>query len=93
MTGNHSIPLASVDPRRSVGAGQAAGTYIDPNPIPVLDGQGHNYFRSQNPYRLNSYAGFGEAYYQVAPDVKLTAACVGPTTRSVRRISRAGRCS
>ncbi len=38
-----------------------------------IDGQGHNYFRSQNPYRLNSWAGFGEAYYQVAPDVKLTA--------------------
>ncbi len=49
------------------------GTYIDPNPITSLDGQGHNYFRSENPYRLNSFAGFGEAYYQVAPDVKLTA--------------------
>jgi len=53
------------------GGGQA-GTYIDPNPITSLDGQGHNYFRSQNPYRLNSWAGFGEVYYQVAPDVKLT---------------------
>ena len=49
------------------------GTYIDPNPIGSLDGQGHNYFRSQNPYHLNSFAGFGEAYYQVSPDVKLTA--------------------
>ncbi len=48
------------------------GTYIDPNPIDHLDGQGHNYFRSDNPYHLNSYAGFGEAYYQVMPDVKLT---------------------
>jgi outer membrane receptor protein involved in Fe transport len=46
--------------------------YIDPNPIDQLDGQGHNYFRSQNPYRLNSWALFGEVYYQVAPDVKLT---------------------
>ena len=47
-----------------------------PISIPIrsasLDGQGHNYFRSENPYRLNSYAGFGEAYYQVTPDVKLT---------------------
>src|SRR6185437_12023276 len=25
------------------------------------------------PYHLNSFAGFGEAYYQVSPDVKLTA--------------------
>jgi iron complex outermembrane recepter protein len=49
------------------------GTYIDPNPIDRLNGQGHNYFRSENPYRLNSTAGFGEAYYQVLPDVKLTA--------------------
>jgi outer membrane receptor protein involved in Fe transport len=49
------------------------GTYIDPNPISSLDGNGHNYFRSENPYRLQSYAGFGEAYYQVMPDLKLTA--------------------
>ena len=53
--------------------GRPLGTYIDPNPIDRLDGQGHNYFRSENPYRLNSTAGFGEAYYQVLPDVKLTA--------------------
>ncbi len=49
------------------------GTYIDPNSINSLDGNGHNYFRSNNPYRLNSFAGFGEAYYQVAPEIKLTA--------------------
>jgi iron complex outermembrane receptor protein len=48
------------------------GTYIDPNPIGSIDGLGHNYFRSKNPYRLNSYAGFGEVYYQLAPDLKLT---------------------
>ncbi len=53
-------------------AGKEFGTYIDPNPINQLDGQGHNYFRSENPYRLNSTAGFGEAYYQVLPDLKLT---------------------
>ena len=46
--------------------------YIDPNPLADIDGQGHNYFRSENPYRLNSWATFGEAYYQVTPDVKLT---------------------
>ena len=46
--------------------------YVDPNPLNKIDGQGHNYFRNQNPYRLKSWAGFGEAYYQVAPDVKLT---------------------
>ena len=46
--------------------------YVDPNPLSQIDGLGHNYFRSQNPYTLNSYAGFGEAYYQVTPDLKLT---------------------
>ena len=55
------------------GCADAIGTYIDPNPIDHLNGLGHNYFRSDNPYRLNSLAGFGEAYYQVTPDVKLTA--------------------
>ncbi len=52
--------------------GGNAGTYIDPNPISSLNGNGHNYFRSENPYRLNSWASFGEAYYQIMPDVKLT---------------------
>ncbi|HVP83413.1 MAG TPA: TonB-dependent receptor [Rhizomicrobium sp.] len=46
--------------------------YIDPNPITNLNNQGHNYFLSQNPYTLNSYAGFGEAYYNLTPDLKLT---------------------
>ena len=52
--------------------GTAACMYIDPNPITSLNNEGHNYFLSQNPYTLNSYAGFGEAYYNVAPDLKLT---------------------
>jgi iron complex outermembrane recepter protein len=46
--------------------------YIDTNPIGSLDNNGHNYFLSQNPYILNSYAGFGEAYYNVTSDLKLT---------------------
>ena len=44
----------------------------DPNPISHLNGDGHNYFRSQNPYTLNSYAGFGEVYYNLTNDLKLT---------------------
>jgi iron complex outermembrane receptor protein len=47
--------------------------YIDPNPVDSIDGQGHNYFRSSNPYKLHSYAGFGEAYYNITPTLKLTA--------------------
>jgi iron complex outermembrane receptor protein len=46
--------------------------YIDPNPIGSLNNKGHNYFLSQNPYALNSYAGFGEAYYNFTQDLKLT---------------------
>ncbi|HEV2561805.1 MAG TPA: TonB-dependent receptor [Rhizomicrobium sp.] len=49
-----------------------ACVYIDPNPIGSLNNEGHNYFLSQNPYTLNSYAGFGEAYYNIASDLKLT---------------------
>jgi len=46
--------------------------YIDPNPIGKLNDLGHNYFLSQNPYLLNSYAAFGEAYYDAAADLKFT---------------------
>ena len=46
--------------------------YMDPNPLTRLDNEGHNYFLSQNPYVLNSYAGFGEVYYNVTRDLKLT---------------------
>jgi len=52
--------------------GQFQCGYIDPNPIGSLNNQGHNYFLSQNPYTLNSYAGFGEAYYNITHDLKLT---------------------
>ena len=47
--------------------------YMDPNPLTSLNNEGHNYFLSQNPYDLNSYAAFGEAYYNVTSDLKLTA--------------------
>jgi iron complex outermembrane receptor protein len=47
--------------------------FIDPNPIGSLNNEGHNYFLSQNPYILNSYALFGEIYYNIAPDLKFTA--------------------
>ncbi|RHW18181.1 TonB-dependent receptor [Sphingomonas gilva] len=46
--------------------------YIDPNPVESIDGDGHNYFRSSNPYELKSYAAFGEFYYNINPDLKLT---------------------
>lgn len=46
--------------------------YIDPNPVENISGDGHNYFRSSNPYKLRSWAAFGEAYYNVNPDLKIT---------------------
>ncbi|MBB5708508.1 TonB-dependent receptor [Sphingopyxis panaciterrulae] len=46
--------------------------YIDPNPVESINGLGHNYFRSSNPYWLTSYGLFGEAYWNINPDLKLT---------------------
>ncbi|HVT23349.1 MAG TPA: TonB-dependent receptor plug domain-containing protein [Rhizomicrobium sp.] len=60
-----------VNPNNPGAAGFACG-WTDTGPIDDLDYQGHNYFLSQNPYVLNSYAGFGEAYYNVLDDLKLT---------------------
>jgi len=60
-----------VNPDYPGGAGYACG-WTDTGPIDNLDYQGHNYFLSQNPYVLNSYAGFGEIYYNVLSDLKLT---------------------
>lgn len=51
---------------------ETAGPYIDPNPLSSLAGDGHNYFRSKNPYTVNSKAMFGEVYYQLTPLVKFT---------------------
>lgn len=47
--------------------------YVDPNPLSEINGEGHNYFRSQNPYKVTSKAVFGEAYWQMTPTVKITA--------------------
>jgi iron complex outermembrane receptor protein len=52
--------------------GELPCSYIDPNPITSLDSEGHNYFLSQNPYVLNSYALFGETYYNITNALKLT---------------------
>ncbi|MDO1528958.1 TonB-dependent receptor [Fulvimonas sp. R45] len=46
--------------------------YIDPNALGSINGQGHNYFRSDNIARTLSTAVFGEGYWQLADDLKLT---------------------
>ena len=38
-----------------------------------LNNNGHNYFLSENPYVLNSYATFGEVNYSIFNDLKLVA--------------------
>ena len=48
------------------------GVYTDPTPLTDLAGNGHNYYRNENPYVLNSYAGFGEIYYNIVDDLKFT---------------------
>jgi len=60
------------DPRKGGGFATNLCSYIDPNPISNLNNEGHNYFLSQNPYVLNSYAGFGEVYYDFTKELKLT---------------------
>ena len=58
---------------RPSGAPGTACPYIDPNPIESINGEGHNYFRSKNPYKLNSWASFGELYWEARPNLKVTA--------------------
>ena len=38
----------------------------------ALDGDGGNYYRSLSPYRLKSYAAFGEVYFDVTDTLQLT---------------------
>ncbi|MGE5567208.1 MAG: TonB-dependent receptor domain-containing protein [Parcubacteria group bacterium] len=52
---------------------RSACPYIDPNPLESINGEGHNYFRSKNPYRLLSTAAFGELYWQFSDALKVTA--------------------
>ena len=44
--------------------------YVDPGSSP--NGQGHNYYYGLTPYTLTSYAAFGEVYWQMTNDLRLT---------------------
>jgi len=83
---NYMQGLGEFDPSRCFQSGFLGGgpavpsndpnshcPHIDPNPVETMTGEGHNYFRSKNPYELNSYAAFGEMYWQFNDAVKLTA--------------------
>jgi len=74
VTDNHEcLPQGGVDPDPTIPQHVGRCVYIDPNPIGSLNDLGHNYFLSKNPYKLFSYAIFGEAYYNIAENLKLTA--------------------
>ena len=64
--------FTDVDPRKPSNPQSSGCIYIDPNPLASLNNEGHNYFLSQNPYVLNSYAAFGETYYNITDNLKLT---------------------
>ncbi|RZJ45185.1 MAG: TonB-dependent receptor [Brevundimonas sp.] len=46
--------------------------YVDPNPLNAINGEGHNYFRSKNVIHTRSWAVFGEGYWDLTPDLRLT---------------------
>jgi iron complex outermembrane recepter protein len=66
-------PFNGPQHRCTVTAGQEGCIYVDPNALHAIDGEGHNYFRSANPYKMDSAGVFGEVYWQIADDLKLTA--------------------
>jgi outer membrane receptor protein involved in Fe transport len=72
LQGAQAIGWQIPDPAAGGGQPTSSCAYMDPNPIGSLNNEGHNYFLSQNPYLLNSYAFFGETYYNITPDIKLT---------------------
>jgi outer membrane receptor protein involved in Fe transport len=62
----------SNDPHSDAGQPTSVCYSVDPSSLNKVDDGGHNYFLSRNPYLLNSYAGFGEVYYDLLDDLKLT---------------------
>jgi outer membrane receptor protein involved in Fe transport len=46
--------------------------YVDPNPLSDINGEGHNYFRSKNVVHTRSWAVFGEGYWDLTPELRLT---------------------
>ncbi|ULQ47064.1 TonB-dependent receptor plug domain-containing protein [Flagellatimonas centrodinii] len=57
------------------GESVATCVYVQPGGIEDIaaNPEGHQFFLSRNPYNLDSAALFGEAYYQLTPEIKLTA--------------------
>lgn len=64
-------PLDNGVPTFNGGTGAAPCVFVDPTPVP-LNGIGHNYFDSRSVYELRSRAIFGEIYYNLTDDIKVT---------------------
>lgn len=47
--------------------------YIDPNPIDKIDGDGHNYIRNASINKTESWALFGEGYWQIRDNLRFSA--------------------
>jgi len=69
----NGLRTISLQDSGSVATNGGECAYIDPNHIDAVNDLSHTYFLSKNPFKLVSYAVFGEAYYQIAPNLKLTA--------------------
>lgn len=46
--------------------------HVDRSSLSNLTGDGHNYFRSKNVVKVRSWALFGEGYWDVRPDLRMT---------------------
>nr|WP_316629235.1 TonB-dependent receptor [uncultured Brevundimonas sp.] len=62
--GQTKVDDGTLDPNLAV--------YIDPNPLDRIDGQGHNYLRSTSINKTESWAVFGEGYWNIREDLRLT---------------------
>lgn len=68
----YTIGTRNCQPTGSTDSG-ADCIYVDPNPLSKINGEGHNYFRSKNVVKTESWALFGETYYKLTNSLKLTA--------------------
>ncbi|ROT96493.1 TonB-dependent receptor [Altererythrobacter sp. FM1] len=66
------VPRRPTQPPCDLGFEGRECPYVDRNSIENLDNQGHNYFLSQNGIRIKSLGIFGEIYWDIADDLKLT---------------------
>jgi outer membrane receptor protein involved in Fe transport len=66
-----SAPVATTQPCTPTTPQECV--YVDPNRLNSINGEGHNYFRSKNVVQTESWAIFGETYWEVTEKVKITA--------------------